>query len=301
MSIVVVGSVGLDSIKTPFGKKKRVLGGSASYFSHAASIFSKVNLIAVVGSDFPHKFIKSFQKKDISLQGLQKVTGKTFSWSGEYGWDLADPKTLSTELGVFANFKPKLPVEYKKSKHIFLANIDPELQNNILKQIKARTSKIVGCDTMDFWIQNKRKQLLKLLKNIDIFFINESEARQLTKEPNLLKAARSILKLGPKKIFIKRGEHGVLLVSGKHLFTAPAYLMESVVDPTGAGDSFAGGVMGYLALTKSKSIQALKKAAIYGTITATFAVEGFSLESLQKINAKKIENRIKKFKKLVTF
>lgn len=301
MSIIVVGSVGLDSVKTPFGKVERVLGGSASYFSHAASIFSAVNLVGVVGRDFPKKFINSFQEKNISLTGLQQVSGKTFSWSGEYGWDMSDPETLSTKLGVFADFKPKLPAEYKKCKYVFLANIDPELQKNVLTQIKGRSSKIIGCDTMDFWIENKRKELLNLLKDIDIFFINESEARQLTEEPNLIKAAKAILRFGPKKIFIKRGEHGVLLVSGKNLFTAPAYLMESVVDPTGAGDTFAGGVMGYLAMTKSKSIQSLKRAAIYGTITATFAVEGFSLESLQKISTKKIEKRIKKFKKFISF
>jgi sugar/nucleoside kinase (ribokinase family) len=301
MSIIVVGSVGLDSVKTPFGTAKKVLGGSASYFSSAASLFSQVNLIATVGSDFPKKYIKLFNQKNIKLDGLSQAAGKTFSWSGEYGWDMADPETLSTKLGVFADFCPGLPPQYKKSKHIFLANIDPELQMNILKQIKGRGSKVIGCDTMDFWIENKRKKLLSLLKDIDIFFINESEARQLTQEPNILKAARAILKFGPKKIFIKRGEHGVLLVSGKHLFNAPAYLMESVVDPTGAGDTFAGGVMGYLAMTNNKSINTLRRAAIYGTIMATFAVENFSLESLQKATLAKVEKRMKKFKKLVSF
>ncbi|MCF7873524.1 MAG: sugar kinase [Candidatus Omnitrophica bacterium] len=301
MSIIVVGSVGLDSVKTPFGTAKNVLGGSASYFSHAASLFSQVNLIATVGNNFPKKYIKLFNQRNIRLDGLKQVAGKTFSWSGQYSWNMADPKTISTELGVFANFRPKLPAQYKKSKHIFLANIDPELQKNVLGQIKGRGSKIIGCDTMDFWIQNKKKKLLNLLKDIDIFFINESEARQLTQEPNLLKAARAILKFGPKKIFIKRGEHGVLLVSGKHLFTAPAYLMESVVDPTGAGDTFAGGVMGYLAMTKSKSIDTLRKAAIYGTIMATFAVEDFSLEGLKKVSSIKLKTRMKKFRKLVSF
>jgi sugar/nucleoside kinase (ribokinase family) len=301
MSIVVVGSVGLDSVKTPFGAVKKVLGGSASYFSYAAGLFSQVNLIATVGGDFPKKYIKLFNQKNIMLDGLSQASGKTFSWSGQYGWDMADPRTISTELGVFADFRPQLPIQYEKSKYIFLANIDPELQKSILKQVKRKKSKIIGCDTMDFWIKNKRKELLDLLKGIDIFFINESEARQLTQEPNLLKAARAILKFGPKKIFIKRGEHGVLLVSGKHLFTAPAYLMESVVDPTGAGDTFAGGVMGYLAMTKSKTIDALKKAAIYGTIMATFAVEDFSLGSLEKVTSAKVKKRIKKFKKLVLF
>ncbi|MCF7871280.1 MAG: sugar kinase [Candidatus Omnitrophica bacterium] len=301
MSIVVVGSVGLDSVKTPFGVAKKVLGGSASYFSYAASLFSQVNLIATIGDDFPKKYIKLFNQRSIMLDGLTQTAGKTFSWSGEYGWDMADPRTISTKLGVFADFRPKMPVQYEKSKYIFLANIDPELQKSILKQVKAKKSKIIGCDTMDFWIENKRKELLDLLKDIDIFFINESEARQLTQEPNLLKAARAILKFGPKKIFIKRGEHGVLLVSGRHLFTAPAYLMESVVDPTGAGDTFAGGVMGYLAMTKGKTIDTLRKAAIYGTMMATFAVEDFSLGSLKKATLVKVRKKIKKFKKLVLF
>ncbi len=301
MSIIVVGSLGLDSVKTPFGKVKKVLGGSASYFSHAASLFSRVNLIGVVGRDFPRKFIKSFKEKNISFQGVQEGSGKTFCWSGEYDWDMGDPKTISTDLGVFSKFRPKIPIQYEGSKEIFLANIDPELQKNVLSQVKGRGSKIIGCDTMDFWIRNKRKKLLNLLKDIDIFFINESEARQLTEEPNLLKAARSILKFGPKKIFIKRGEHGVLLVTGRHLFIAPAFLMESVVDPTGAGDTFAGGVMGYLALAKNKNIDTLRKAAIYGTILATFTVENFSLEGLKKVSLSKVEKRIKKFKKLISF
>lgn len=301
MSIVVVGSLGLDTVETPFGNVEDVLGGSASYFSYTASLFSPVSLVAVVGRDFPDKFLNSFRKNNISLEGVKKASGKTFSWSGKYGWNMEDPQTLSTKLGVFANFEPKVPYQYRRSKYIFLANIDPELQKKVLTQVKAKKSKIIACDTMNFWIRNKRKKLLNLLKDIDIFFINESEARQLTQEPNLLKAARNILKLGPQKVFIKRGEHGVLLVSGKHLFTAPAYLMESVVDPTGAGDTFAGGVIGYLAKTNSKTLEALKKAAIYGTIMATYAVEDFSLRSLMKVTEAKMQKRIKKFKKLTSF
>ncbi len=301
MSISVVGSVGLDTVKTPFGRVDKVLGGSASYFSYAASLFTKVNLIAVVGRDFPDKFIKSFKRKGIALEGFQKKEGKTFNWSGEYGLSLADPQTLSVDLGVFADFKPKIPLEYQKSTHIFLANIDPCLQKETLSQLKTRKSQVVACDTMNFWIENKRKELVDLLRFVDIFFLNESEARQLTKEPNLLKAAKAIQSFGPKQVFIKQGEHGVLLASGNCLFNAPAYLIESVVDPTGAGDTFAGAVMGYLSWAGGRSLQSLREAAVYGMVVATFAVEGFSLESLKKASLAKVKNRIKKFRKLVSF
>lgn len=301
MSVTVVGSVGLDTVKTPFGQAKKVLGGSASYFAIAAGIFAPVSLIAVIGEDFPDSFLNLFQKKNVLLEGVEKKKGKTFSWSGEYDWSLSDPKTHSINLGVFSDFKPGIPLSYQKNKYLFLANIDPCLQLHILDQIKAKRSQIIACDTMNYWIENKRKKLLKLLKSIDIFFLNESEARQLTGEPNLLKAAKVILKFGPKKIFIKKGEHGVLLLAGSQLFSAPAYLTESVVDPTGAGDSFAGGVMGYLDWSGSQNMAALKNAAIYGIATAAFAVEGFSLGSLCEVSRYKIEKRITQFRKRVSF
>ncbi len=301
MSIAVVGSLGLDTVKTPFARVRRVLGGSASYFSYAASLFSPVNLIGVVGKDFPDEYIRLFRQRNISFEGVQKSKGKTFSWSGEYDWSMGDPKTLFVKLGVFANFRPKVPSLYQRSQYIFLANIDPELQRATLGQLKTKKSQVVACDTMNFWIKNKKKKLMNLLKHVDIFFLNESEARQLTEEPNLLKAARLILKFGPKRLFIKRGEHGVLLICGRHLFSIPAYLMESVIDPTGAGDTFAGAVMGYLSRVKSKSINTLNRAAVYGTVMASFAVEDFSLDNLKRVNMFKVEKRIKKFRKLTSF
>lgn len=301
MSITVVGSVGLDTVKSPFGRVTKVLGGSASYFACAASIFSPVNLIAAVGRDFPEEFLKLFKKRNISLEGLQITKHKTFSWSGEYDWGMADPKTLSVDLGAFAYFKPKVPLPYRKSKYIFLANIDPRLQKRTLSQLKTHKAQIVACDTMNYWIENRRKELLGLLKHIDFFFINESEARQLTKEPNLLKAAKALLRLGPKIVFLKKGEHGVLMVSNRHLFSAPAYILESIVDPTGAGDTFAGAVMGYLSSSRRCGIETIRKAVIHGLILATFAVEDFSLDSLKKVTASKIKDRIKKFQKLTSF
>ncbi|MDP8216884.1 MAG: PfkB family carbohydrate kinase [Candidatus Kaelpia imicola] len=299
MSILVVGSVALDTIKTPFGKADKILGGSAVYFSISAINFAPVKIVAVAGEDFPKKHIRFLKNKHINIEGLKIEQGKTFYWEGEYGWDFSNPKTITTDLNVFANFNPKIPRSYQNSKYLFLANIDPEIQIRVLNQVK--NPKLIASDTMNYWIENKRKELLKLLKRIDIFIINESESKELTNQKNIIKAAKEIMKLGPEIVVIKKGEHGVLLFTKNHIFTAPAYLMESVSDPTGAGDTFAGGFIGYLAKIKRIDHENLRRATIYGTIMATFAVEDFSLRKLGKISTIDIERRMRKFKKLTDF
>ncbi|NQU95383.1 MAG: bifunctional hydroxymethylpyrimidine kinase/phosphomethylpyrimidine kinase [Candidatus Omnitrophica bacterium] len=299
MSILVVGSVALDTIKTPFGKKRNILGGSAVYFSVSASRFAPVSLVAVVGKDFPSKHVKFLKSKGIDVTGLAFKQGKTFSWEGEYGWDFSDPKTIATHLNVFSDFDPDIPREYRNKKHVFLANIDPELQWRVLE--KMVNPRLVACDTMNYWIENKRKSLLKLLKKIDIFLLNESEAKELTGSSNLLKAARNILKLGPERVIIKKGEHGSLLFSGNSVFSTPAYLMETIVDPTGAGDTFAGGLMGYLATQKSINRASLRRAVVYGGVMATFAVQDFSLKRLGSVTKKDIAKRFKEFTRLTQF
>ena len=299
MSILVVGSTALDTIKTPFGKAERILGGSAIYFSLSAINFAPVSIVAVVGEDFPKKHIQFLQDKGIDTQGLNVESGKTFHWEGEYSWDFSNPKTIKTDLNVFAGFDPKIPKDYQNSSYIFLANIDPAIQMKVLNQIKK--PKLIACDTMNYWIENKRTELLKLFKKIDILIINEAESRELTNQNNLIKAAKDLLKLGPKIIVIKKGEHGVLVFTENSIFTTPAYLMESISDPTGAGDTFAGGFIGYLAQSKKLNQESLRKAAIYGTIMATFAVEDFSLRKLGKISKVDIDERIKKFKQITSF
>jgi sugar/nucleoside kinase (ribokinase family) len=298
MGIVVVGSVAIDDVTTPFGRNPNAPGGSATYFSLSASNFTKVKLVAVVGEDFPKKYITLFKKKNVDLRGLEIKKGKTFRWKGRYDWDLDNARTLATDLNLFKDFKPVLPEEYRRDDILFLANIDPELQLDVLKQSK---SKIIAADTMNFWIEHKKSKLLQVLKRIDILIVNEYEARQLTKEGNLLKAAKKILSWGTKKIVIKKGEDGVLFVSKKRFFTCPAYLMEDVYDPTGAGDSFAGGFLGCLSKTLKLSDAAIRKALVYGVIMASFTVESYDISSLSKQNKKSIESRFKSFKKLCSF
>ncbi len=299
MSILIVGSLALDSVKTPLGKRKEVLGGSATYAAVSASLYSPVNLVGVVGKDFPKKYIKMLEKKNIDLQGLEVQKGKTFRWKGEYTWNFNDAKTLSTELNVFAKFKPHIPESYRDSKYVFLANIDPALQEEVLEQVKK--PKLVFCDTMNHWIASKRKQLLKTLKKVDILLLNDAEARQLTGEVNMIKVARAMRKLGPKTVVIKLGEHGALLFTGKHVFCLPGFLLESVVDPTGAGDTFAGGFIGYLAKTKKLNQKVLREAVVHGSIMATFTVEDFSLNKLYKARKNSVNKRLKEFKRLTVF
>ncbi|MGB9734852.1 MAG: PfkB family carbohydrate kinase [bacterium] len=299
MSLLVVGSIAFDSVETPFGKAEEVLGGSATYFSTTASYFTNVRLVAVVGSDFPDRYINFLKKKNIDIQGLQKARGKTFRWKGRYDFDLNQAHTLDTRLNVFASFKPRLPEEYKNTEYVFLANIDPVLQLEVLKQIKE--PKLVACDTMNFWIERKPKELKETIKHVDILTINEAEARQLSGESNLVKAAKRIMSYGPEVVIIKRGEYGALMFSDSSVFAAPAYPLESVFDPTGAGDSFAGGFMGYLASVDNINDTNIRRAIIMGSVMASFNVEDFSLNRIKNLSNQEIENRYKAFKRLTHF
>lgn len=295
MSISVVGSVGLDTIETPFGKVKNTLGGSASYFSFSAALFSQVNLIGTIGQDFPEKFIRLFKKKNIDLSGLEKTNQKTFSWKGNYDRSMSDPKTLAVEIGGYDKFDPLINFKHKKSKFLFLANIDPVLQLNTLEKIKGSRQQFVAADTMNFWISSKRKELIKLLKLVDLFFINESEAQQLTGEFNIIRIVRDLSKLGPKKIIIKKGCYGASLAMENGIFSLPACLVENAPDPTGAGDTFAGGVMGYLLASKTRSKQVFKKALAYGIVAATYAVAGFGLSKLKAATRTELDKKTRNF------
>ena len=299
MSILVVGSVAFDSVETPFGKADNVLGGSATYFSTAASYFSEVKLVAVVGEDFPDEHIDFLKSKGVDVDGLQKMQGKTFRWEGRYDYDLNEAHTLATHLNVFEKFQPEVPEAYMKSSYVFFANIDPDIQWNVLEQVKK--PKFVACDTMNFWIEGKPEALKKLLSKVDLFVLNEGEAREFAKEPNLIKASKKILSYGPKTVIIKRGEYGALMFNGSAIFSAPAYPLESIFDPTGAGDSFAGGLMGYLANTDDTSESNIRQAIIFGSVMASFNVEDFSLNRLKTLTLKEIQERYRQFKQLTHF
>ena len=299
MSLLVVGSVAFDSVATPFGQVDEVLGGSGTYFSTAASFFTEVRLVAVVGEDFPAQHRSFLESRKIDLAGLQTAPGATFRWKGKYGFDLNEAQTLETHLNVFSTFKPELPEAYRESDFVFLANIDPELQLDVLKQV--RRPQLVACDTMNYWIEGKREALLRTLPYVDILIINEAETRQLAGEPNLLKAARAVLAMGPKTLIVKRGEYGVLLVSEHTIFAAPAFPLESVYDPTGAGDTFAGGFMGYLAATRNLSEASVRKATVFGSVMASFVVEDFSLERMRSLVYEDIVERYRKVKLLTEF
>jgi sugar/nucleoside kinase (ribokinase family) len=299
MSILVVGSVAYDSIETPFGKEERILGGSATYFSTAASFFSDVSLVAVVGEDFAQEHVDFLSSRAIDLKGLARVPGNTFHWKGRYGYDLNEAQTLETHLNVFESFRPRIPAEYAAADYLFLANIDPELQMEVLNQVSQ--ARIVACDTMNFWIASKPEALRKVIERVDIFIINEGEARQLSGEVNLVRAARRILDLGVKTLIVKRGEYGVLMFRGASIFAAPAYPLEEVFDPTGAGDTFAGGFMGYLANTGDVSEEGIRQAIIFGSVMASFNVEAFSLNRLKCLDYGEIEERVRHFKSITHF
>ena len=299
MSILVVGSVAFDSVETPFGKVDNVLGGSATYFSTSASYFTDVRLVAVVGEDFPQEHIDFLGSRNIDLGGLVRSHGKTFHWKGRYGYDLNEAQTLETHLNVFETFRPRIPEQYADAEILFLANIDPVLQLEVLDQV--RKPRIVACDTMNFWISSKPAELRRVIERVDIFIINESEARQLSGEANLVKAARRLLDLGVKTLIVKRGEYGVLMFSGTSIFSAPAYPLEEVFDPTGAGDTFAGGFMGYLANTGDISEGGIRQAIIFGSVMASFNVEDFSLNRLKNLNFHEIEARYRSFKAMTHF
>lgn len=299
MSILVVGSVALDSIKTPFGEVDDALGGSATFFSLSASSFAPVNLVAVIGEDFPQKYIELLNRKNINLEGLSKQSGQTFRYKGEYSYDLNQRTTLDTQLNVFEHFSPQLPKKYCQSAYIFLANIDPKLQLEVLQQISS--PRLIACDTMNFWIESKSQELKKLLHKVDILIINDFEVRELAEEQNLIKASRKILALGPHCLVIKRGEYGALMCSKEGFFWAPAYPLEDVQDPTGAGDSFAGGFMGYLASCRDICTASLQRAVVFGSVMASFTVEDFSVNRLIELTEKDIKIRFQEFKKLTHF
>jgi len=299
MSLLVVGSVAFDSVKTPFGEADDVLGGSATYFSTSASYFTDVSLVAVVGEDFPEKHVNFLKTRKIDVSGLERTSGKTFRWKGSYGYDLNDAQTLSTELNVFETFRPKLPESHKTADIVFLANIDPDLQRDVLGQVEKPS--LVAADTMNFWIEGKKDSLIETLKLVDILLINDAEARQLTGEHSLVKAARKIYGYGPSTVVIKRGEYGVLLFKGKSIFSAPAFPLEDVFDPTGAGDTFAGGFMGYLANTRDFGEAAMRRAVIMGSVMASYNVEDFSLNRIKSLDYREIEARYREFRQLAHF
>jgi len=299
MNLLVVGSVALDSVDTPYGSVEKALGGSAVYFSVSASYFSEVGVVAVVGQDFPEEHLAFLKSKKIDLRGLKQEPGLTFHWKGRYSGDLNEAETLDTQLNVFEDFRPQIPEEYQDAPFVFLANIDPELQLNVLKQVKC--PKLTICDTMNFWIEGKLKQLKEIIKRVDILIINEGEVRQLSQESNLIKAYQIISSYGPKTLVIKQGSYGALLLTPSSVFSAPAYLVERLSDPTGAGDSFAGGFAGYLAKSQEIDENELRRAVIYGSVMASFDVEDFSLGRLRALTLDEIEERFESFKRLVEF
>lgn len=299
MGIVVVGTVAFDTVETPFGKGENVLGGSATYFATSASFFSDVSLVAVVGEDFPAEHIDFLQSREIDLQGLQRIPGKTFHWTGKYSYDLNEAQTLDTQLNVLLEFKPDLPASYRNTDVLFLANIDPELQLQVLDQVEK--PRLTACDSMNFWISSKPEALKEVMRRVDIVVINEGEARMLTGEANLVKAARRIIGLGCKRLVVKRGEYGVLMFTAESVFAAPAWPLEEVFDPTGAGDTFAGGFMGYLANTGDLSEEGIRQALVFGSVMASFNVEDFSLNRMKQLSYPEIEARYRSFKGLTSF
>ena len=299
MSLLITGSIGLDSVKTQLEEHHDLLGGSASYAAIAASFFTPVNLVGIVGEDFPKKYIELYRKHGVNLDGLEIVAGKTFRWSGEYEWNMNNRRTLSIALNVFEKFNPTLPSQYRKAPFVFLANISPQLQMHVLSQVSK--PKFVVADTMDLWINIAKDALLELLKKIDCLILNESEARELLKETSLIKAGRALLKLGPKYVCIKKGEHGCLLFGKDLFFSAPAYPLEDIHDPTGAGDCFAGAFTGYLAKAGKVDADTLRKAVIYGSVIASYNVEAFSLGRLQTLTPADIASRYEFFRQISHF
>jgi sugar/nucleoside kinase (ribokinase family) len=299
MSLLVVGSVALDSVETPFGAREEVLGGAATYFSICASFFGPVRLVGVVGQDFPQEHLRFLESRGVDLTGLAREPGLTFRWKGLYQADLNQARTLDTQLNVFATFRPDLPEAYRDSHYLFLANIDPDLQRYVLDQV--RSPRFVGCDTMNYWIASKRASLLETLRRVDMLFVNDAEARQLAGEQNVVQAARQILTMGPRAVVVKRGEYGALFFSGDQMFAASAYPLPVLFDPTGAGDSFAGGFMGYLASVGKQDHQALRRAIVVGGVLASFAVEQFSLDRLRTLTAAEIRARYGEFRRLAHF
>ena len=299
VSLLVVGTVALDSVKTPFGNVDNALGGSATYFSTSASYFADVRLVAVIGEDFPKEHIQFLKSKNIDVRGLEVQKGETFRWKGEYGYDLNEARTLATDLNVLATFKPNIAEDYRSTEVVFLANVDPEIQLDVLRQV--RKPKLVACDTMNYWISSKLEALKRTLKEVDLLTINEAEIRQLAGESSLVKAAKAVQAMGPKTVVVKQGSYGALMFNGHSVFSAPAFPLESVFDPTGAGDTFAGGFMGYLSSTMNFSEESMRKAVIFGSVMASLNVEAFSLDRLRSLDYREIEGRYREFRKLTHF
>lgn len=292
--LLVVGSVALDSVATPFGAVREALGGSATFFSYSASFFTTVRLLATVGEDFPREHLELLRGHGVDIASLQVSHGRTFRWSGEYGYDLNEAKTLDTQLNVFADFKPVLTDEVRRAPYLFLANIDPVLQRDVLRQMADRP-RLVALDTMNFWIRGKRDDLLRVLAEVDVVTINDGEARELAGEPNLVRATRAIAAMGPKTVVVKRGEYGALMFCDNTFFMVPAYPLDSVYDPTGAGDTFAGGFVGYLASMDRVDAAAMRRAVVYGSVMASFTVEDFSLNRLARLTREEIAGRYEAF------
>jgi sugar/nucleoside kinase (ribokinase family) len=299
MSILVVGSVALDTVETPFGKADDALGGSATFFSAAASLFGAVQLVGVVGSDYPMASLRFLEERGVDLGGLEQAEGESFRWSGVYSYDLNSRETLETRLGVFADFEPKIPESFRDAEWVFLGNIDPELQLNVLDQV--RRPRFVACDTMNLWIDIKRERLLDLLPRVDLLLVNDAEARQLSGDFNLARAARWILERGPRYLIIKKGEHGAILFTPHSTFFAPGFPLEEVFDPTGAGDAFAGGFMGHLAQCGRVDDHDLRRAVIYGSVLGSYAVERFSVERFRDLTLEEIEERVRAFREMMLF
>ncbi len=299
MSILVVGSVAMDTIKTPFGEAEDILGGSATYFSVAASFFGEVRLVAVVGEDFPAEHVEFLSSREVDIAGLRKVPGKTFRWKGYYEFDLNDAHTTDTQLNVFEDFDPDIPEEYRDSEYVFLANIHPALQLKVLEQI--RSPRLVICDTMNFWIENQREALLETISRVDYLLLNDAEARQLAGEPNLVVAGRKLLGMGPRRVIIKKGEHGVIMLGDGVFFSLPAYPLETVFDPTGAGDTFGGGFLGSLSRYLEMREEDIRRSIVYGSVIASFNVESFSCDRLRGLTMEEIEGRYQEFTSMTCF
>jgi sugar/nucleoside kinase (ribokinase family) len=299
MSLLVVGSIALDSVKTPFGERDDALGGSAVFFSSAASILHPVQLVGVVGDDYPESALEQLAQRGVDLRGVEHAAGESFRWKGEYSYDLQNRDTLDTHLGVFASFDPQIPEEFRDARYVFLGNIDPELQLRVLDQIHEPA--LVACDTMNYWIHGKRDTLLELLRRIDVLLVNDAEARELSGDWNVYRAARWIVEAGPSMVVVKQGVYGAVLYESERLFYIPAFPLEEVFDPTGAGDAFAGGFMAHLARTDDVSSDNLRRAMVYGSAMGSFAVERFSIDRFNEIGPAEVTARVREFAELVRF
>ncbi len=299
MSILVVGSVALDSVRTPFGEVEEVLGGSATFFSVAASFFGDVRLVAVVGDDFPSQHVDFLASRGVDMKGLKRLPGKTFRWKGYYEYDLNEAHSLDTQLNVFEEFDPEIPEEFRDSEYVFLANIDPVLQLKVLEQV--RSPRLTICDTMNYWIGNKRRELIETIARVDYLLLNDSEARELAGDANLIAAGRRLLEMGPQRVIIKKGEHGVIMLGKDTFFSLPAYPLESVFDPTGAGDSFGGGFLGSLSRYPEMEEDDIRKSVVYGSVVASYAVESFSCNRLSDLTPGEIEDRYREFMDITCF